>query len=268
MDPEIAAMLEARREPCIWFGHVGAPGSNNRLGGLPALPPGVDWPLHLKTKAPLHFLLQVDLAELPPTPMPGCPFQATLPRSGMLYFFADIDEEMTFDDDIVRADGLPDPARVVFAPSPGPERAAPADLPMFKHAPRKVGGEFAKDAGILPAKPLQAFLVDSFWGDDENGFSVFENGEDYDARMRSIAAATGKDPAEDIPGGPQMFGAETRMYVGDCPTRPLDQILLLEFWISLIDDGDGTAGVLQFWITPENLRTRRFEKTFVISQFD
>lgn len=56
------------------------------LGGTPVLPGGAEWPVNLATGKPLHFLLQVDLAEVPPEAGLGL-----LPADGALAFFADLD---------------------------------------------------------------------------------------------------------------------------------------------------------------------------------
>ncbi len=106
MDTKNRDLLAERREPAIWFRAVEKAHSKSRKGGLPSLPEGVDWPVHPDTRRPLHFLAQVDLAALPDTPLPGCPFGAALPRRGMLFFFSFAE---SLDDDLGAADvrGIP-----------------------------------------------------------------------------------------------------------------------------------------------------------------
>jgi len=57
---------------------------NTRFGGLPDLPPQIDWPCidnsKMQEKEHCPFLAQINLAEL-------CGMQSYLPHSGMLYFF-------------------------------------------------------------------------------------------------------------------------------------------------------------------------------------
>jgi len=59
--------------------------TQSRLGGLPTLPAGQDWPRVDATGQPLAFLAQIDCADLP-TLHNASP----LPRNGQLLFFADI----------------------------------------------------------------------------------------------------------------------------------------------------------------------------------
>jgi len=56
----------------------------SRIGGVPDVPPGFIWPCWLPTKqpAPLGFIAQIDLADLPHV-------ETSLPISGWLYFFYD-----------------------------------------------------------------------------------------------------------------------------------------------------------------------------------
>lgn len=64
---------------------------NSFIGGEPFLPPNVDWPTS-KEGVPLHFLAQIDCSEIPTV-------NKDFPRSGVLYFFAKIDEEMILSDE-------------------------------------------------------------------------------------------------------------------------------------------------------------------------
>lgn len=65
----------------------------SRVGGLPDLPPGTGWPRapghpgEVKANTPLHFLAQIDLAEVPWRP-------EGFPSSGVLMFFGRYDEEL------------------------------------------------------------------------------------------------------------------------------------------------------------------------------
>ena len=69
---------------------VGLPRVRSRLGGLPNLPEAIEWPYGRSppegTEVPLHFLAQIDCAELPQ-------IDARMPVEGMLFFFAREDEE-------------------------------------------------------------------------------------------------------------------------------------------------------------------------------
>jgi hypothetical protein len=62
----------------------------SHLGGLPSLPPGMEWP-RAANGAPFHFLAQIDLATVPASGIVdfrGRPLPE-FPRQGALYFFAD-----------------------------------------------------------------------------------------------------------------------------------------------------------------------------------
>jgi uncharacterized protein YwqG len=96
-----------------------------RIGGVPDLPPGVEWPrlspdarsddeLYGSQGTPLSFLLQINLAEVA-----FADLENLLPKSGMLYFF------FYFEEDILEYHGP-----VLFTQRTDLQRAAvPPDLP-------------------------------------------------------------------------------------------------------------------------------------------
>jgi uncharacterized protein YwqG len=84
------------------------------IGGLPRMPVGTEWP-RAKPKKPLHFVAQINCADLPPELWGGLG-----PREGWLLLFADI-EALT--DQIKRPF-----ARVIHVAEPGPEAAPPSGL--------------------------------------------------------------------------------------------------------------------------------------------
>jgi uncharacterized protein YwqG len=103
--------LHKAARPCVHLG-LGRTGKRprqgtSRLGGLPDLPPEIDYPQ--EDDAYLLFVGQINLAEVPPTP--------PLPASGLLYFFIE-DAEMA--DEVFHAvrfyDG--DPSRLQRAALP------------------------------------------------------------------------------------------------------------------------------------------------------
>jgi Domain of unknown function (DUF1963) len=219
MDADVAQRLKDRREPAIWFRHVAKSVSKSRVGGLPTLPNGIEWPVHLETEAPLHFLAQIDLSTLPATPLPGCRNQARLPREGILYFFADFDDDlgaMVWDEDEMEK-GAQSLSRVIYAKAPGSDRAAPDDLPMLSHEVGELGGEFAADSNVFPVSYLQAHVIDTFqagayFTDDSICTGPFPNGEADEARRQSILKATGEVDPDGV-SGLQMFGAASHIHV-------------------------------------------------------
>ncbi|MDN4163246.1 YwqG family protein [Nocardioides abyssi] len=96
----------------------------SQVGGLPFLPAGGTWPRDHEGR-PMDFLVQVDLAEVPPVP--------GFPRAGLLQWFVRSDELHGMDlDDAPETGGLTvrwhDEA-VLVAPGAGPAEAFPAGHP-------------------------------------------------------------------------------------------------------------------------------------------
>lgn len=101
----------------------------SKVGGMPDLPKNVPWPKapgvadHVKAGLPLHFLAQIDLADLPWRP-------EEFPEKGMLLFFGRFDESLSW--------AAPDVApqndmRVLFDPEyAGEPTAFPKNLPPIK----------------------------------------------------------------------------------------------------------------------------------------
>lgn len=118
---KIEIVMEKYRQPAIMvhrpYPPVGLTEINSYLGGRPRLPRDIDWPL-TNNGIPLHFLAQIDCAELPST-------EGLLPDAGVLYFFARIDEEMLWGESGDPADDC----RVLFAPLGTRGLQPPADLP-------------------------------------------------------------------------------------------------------------------------------------------
>ena len=86
------------------------------LGGTPLLPRSMPWPVLEASQAPLHFLTQIDCAELP-----RINGGEAMPDDGLLLFFGHISEDMLWEDD----EGS---AQVVYVPaSEIPD--SPASLP-------------------------------------------------------------------------------------------------------------------------------------------
>lgn len=88
---ECEALIAASRTPAIAM--VTGPGPNQPgapgcwFGGEPTLPPNIDWPYYVHETGlavPMHFLVQINLAELP-----GVPGLPPLPPTGTLFVFYD-----------------------------------------------------------------------------------------------------------------------------------------------------------------------------------
>jgi uncharacterized protein YwqG len=118
--------LKEQREPAIWLRREIGGRSSSKLGGLPTLPPGVEWPRQTQTNSPLHFLAQIELSDLPPTPLDRTLGRPALPKSGLLFFFADMVEEMLWAEN----GGPFATTRVIFTRQSGAERKPPDDIPQ------------------------------------------------------------------------------------------------------------------------------------------
>jgi len=126
-----------QRQPAIWFRRrQDGKSALSKLGGRPTLPPDIDWPRHGQTGTPLHFLVQIDLSSLPSTPLSDTPEAPTLPKVGLLFFFADMVEEMLWGEN----GGPFATTRVIFAKEAGPERAPPEDTPRCREGANEAVG--------------------------------------------------------------------------------------------------------------------------------
>jgi hypothetical protein len=144
------------------------------------LPPGIDWP-RTSGGVPLHFLAQIDCTELPAT-------DGVLPGSGVLFFFARIDEEMLWGDDDPKND-----CRVLFAPRLGTADAdVPADLPALMGGYSDLQRDFALQGdppvNLYPRWSLAFRPIDS-WPDASAIDYRLPNFVDYQEAVRQARAA-------------------------------------------------------------------------------
>jgi len=121
--------LNRMRSPAIWFRRYAGTAALSKLGGLPNLPPDTEWPHQRRSDTPLHFLAQIDLSQLPSTPLDGAPKGPRLPKTGYLFFFADMVEEMLWGEN----GGPLATTRVIYTRRTGPERSPPDDTPDIGH---------------------------------------------------------------------------------------------------------------------------------------
>ena len=124
----------------------------SKLGGLPNLPPDIEWPYGRSrhrsspTSTPLQFLAQIDCSELP-----RC--GDLLPLSGMLYFFANTSDWGAWD-----GHQPDDFRRVLYAPRVGADQAVrrpPVDMPDVS-CHKGVGGVYPRGYSFAhqPNDPL------------------------------------------------------------------------------------------------------------------
>ncbi len=153
---EVTALVAERAQDSILLNRVWPPGApvvgNSWLGGLPCLPPDMEWPQNNQTGRPLHFLAQVDCADLPT--LNGT---SPLPRDGLLLFFSDLDEER-----------LTESHAVVYVPKAQqtvPPRALPDALPEIDHAEGQPTGRSNGQRNFTKWPVLPTVV--KIWGDSE-----------------------------------------------------------------------------------------------------
>jgi uncharacterized protein YwqG len=287
--------LNKERRAAIWFRRrVGAKGSLSRLGGLPALPAQLAWPRHGESGTPLHFLAQIDLSRLPPTPLDGGANTASLPNSGLLFFFADMVEEMLWQEN----GGPLATTRVIFADGAGPERPPPGDIPEILHAYGEKAGGYKTGMTIYPHAGLEPHVIDTFGGLDRypDPRDAYETAAQA-AMIASIERAIGPLP---VFSGHRSLAAlkaaKPREYVYEAQYKdeaavrrelccPLHQMLgagrdiqgMAEelhadgaILLMQIDSDQAVHdnfifcddGAAQFWIKPSDLAQRRFDEAW------
>ncbi len=313
---EAAVFLECLKQmhaPGLYLASQEGLQSANCLGGLPSLPADLDWPLHFKTKRPLHFLAQVDLGSLPPlgASRSGKTPQPALPSSGVLFFFVDMGGDF--------GDGKAS-ARVLYSPAAGSERAAPSGLPKIGHDEGILTGEYALEATTFEQRALQAFAVDTFhylddldvddleidFDDDDGGLKAsakalakwaggqakdyarllkgadiaefWENFNMGDAAVENLVDAGDVQRKASLYGqmgrsadevgfvaGFGMLGASIGGYHTAIEARKKGYVELLGVHGHQLTPSYYDDGVFQFWIKPDDLAARRFDRVWVTS---
>lgn len=286
--------LDNRREPAIWLRRqAGGAAPLTKLGGLPSLPPDIAWPRQGRSGMPLHFLAQIDLSQLPPTPLGSVPAAPVLPRAGLLFFFADMVEEMLWGEN----GGPFATTRVVFADRSGAERAPPDDIPDILHGFGEKAGGHETGISVYPHAALEPHIIDTFPGmDPPPGDGDARSAAAQTAMIASIERAIGPIPVFSGPGSwdavqaanPREYIQEYRFDSGVVRRElrfPRHQMLGIGKGIQGTAEGthaDGTIlllqldtdwsvhnhfqfcdmGVAQFWIESADLAAGRFERAW------
>lgn len=133
------------------------------LGGAPLLPQSVAWPRSQDHGAPLHFLAQIDCADLPR--VADC---EAMPENGLLLFFASINEDMDWDADGSETSVLYIPASVV----PDTVVPFPTNLPDLGHG--RSGGEAFHGMRSYPKWPVTAHPVKTYYHDHRRPLTQYE----------------------------------------------------------------------------------------------
>jgi len=290
--------LNEQREAAIWLRRrIGGNGSLSKLGGQPTLPPHLAWPRQRQAGTPLHFLAQIDLSQLPPTPLNGASNSPALPKTGLLFFFADMVEEMLWNEN----GGPLATTRVLFADQSGSERSPPDDMPEILHGFGEVAGGFRTGIRVYPEAALEPHVIDTFGGIDPfrgsaDAYSVAAQAAmvaSIESAIGPIPVFTGKGAWEAIKAAnPREYIQELRFNSGverrelHCPRHQMlgvgknvqgtaeealadGTILLLQI------DSDLSLhehfmfcdmGVAQFWIEPDDLLAGKFEKAWATTE--
>ncbi|MTH98986.1 DUF1963 domain-containing protein [Roseibium sp. RKSG952] len=124
------------------------------LGGMPCLPKSIPWPRTPQSGTPLHFLAQIDCAELP-----RVKGGEEMPEDGLLLFFASVKDDMVWEDE--------GSTRVIFVPAsavPGEPATPPSRLPDIGYVE---GSGVSDRSGInsYPCWPISAHPIKTFFWD-------------------------------------------------------------------------------------------------------
>ncbi|GAB3158460.1 YwqG family protein [Amycolatopsis stemonae] len=179
---EAAAAWAGLFRPGIRLASVGAGPRVGRIGGNPAMPAEVEWPVWLG-RGPLNFVAAVDCASLPREFL-----TVALPEAGMLLFFYFDGCRRPVEDDLALV-GDAEGSRVLFVPADVPvvERPAPAGIKPYPG--RDLFGEVVATAperehvlldwtktasGASLAEAVATVLGPGRWGTDVFGELVYE----------------------------------------------------------------------------------------------
>ncbi len=246
-----------------------AAAGSSKTGGLPDLPAGFKWPK--RGRKPLAFLAQFNLAELAANDQ-----TKTLPSSGFLWFFYDL-EEQPWGFDPKDSHGW----SVIYSD------VAASDLKRTK-LPKELDAEW-----LLPESKLNFGIAQTFPAPTSTSVQVLklsaEEAKAYQECLKqSIAADAEESPQHQLLGWPaplqsaEMGGecqlAANGINCGEEVDEENPEVKALRVgakdWkllLQLDSDNDaglswGDAGRLYFWIRETDLSARRFDRCWAILQ--
>ena len=234
---------------------------DSKMGGAPDLPVGVAWP-RTEDGIPLSFIAQINFAQVHPYDVDG-----RLPGAGMLWFFYDCsDEGMPWGFDPKDADGW----RVIYredctlAPAEAPE-----DLEVtFDEA----GISFESRIDLLST---DSDLCDDLDLPDEAMDDYFDWLEEREGECNKLLGHS-----DNIQGGMELECeyVTNGIYCGDpsgyvkAKARGLHKNAHRWHLLMQVESNEeigmmwGDMGRLYLWITEEDLKEKRFEKTWLVLQ--
>ncbi len=239
--------------------------SFSKLGGLPYLPQGLDWPENNGT--PLEFICQIDLSEIPTEFS-----QYKLPESGQLFVFYDQSSGSWGFDPQDKGDW-----KIVYSSLPP------------KHNETPLSEKWNKDKIIFNEKFITLVQIDTYpdWQDDRiRSLQLTDKqAEEYDEIIHSVYKGQEQHQLFGFPSLVQdnemAWECElvtNGIYCGDAKGYQTETAQKLKEnisdWVMLlqIDSDDSTdmmwgdCGMLYFWIKREDLKANRFENTWMIFQ--
>ncbi len=260
---DVAALAAPLAAPAVHIVKTDGP-SRSHFGGVPNLPPGLDWPERKGTR--LGFLARLSLAEL-------CHAHPIdwLPHDGALLFFYDIHEQpWGFDPKdrggavVLSLPDLPDPVSQPDARARGHESALPHRNAAFRRIDTMPSME-RDAAGALKLtdreSDLYGDLADAVFQREPKhqvaGFPAPVQGDGMELECQLVSNG--------LYCGDEAGYADPR--VGPLKAGAANWRLLLQF--DTDDDlgvmwGDG--GVLYYWVEAQAARAGRFENAWLILQ--
>lgn len=254
----VIAEMRARAKPTLLL-KAGA--ARSRIGGLPRLPSGTDWPT--RQGRPMAFLAELDLVELR-----GAGGADWLPADGALQFFYD-NQDMPWGFDPVDRDGW----LVLHVREDGETRPAPVNLGRDDR---------------FPEKHLRPVMATSYPHPDRLGPDFTSRDYDFDQvdALLDAGAKVGEDhrvggypspiQGDDMELEAQL--ASNGIKVGGSEGYATDDAKQLEpgaaDWRLLLqidsdDDAEmmwGDAGKLYFWVREQDARAADFSKVWLVLQ--
>jgi uncharacterized protein YwqG len=241
------------------------PPGASKLGGLPDLPRGVEWPTW--NDLPQSFLVQLRLADVQPF-LRGA-LAGALPEQGMLWFFYDAQQE-TFGTEPAERGGW----RVLFLDDARPalrRRAAPAALPVESRF-RACALQFASELTFAEQPPLE--IAGLAWSDADQ--------ERYDLLLSHLAPRSSGTPRHRLLGFPDTIQDDMRLQcelasrgVTDADDPRVEALAPgANAWRLLLQiDSDPHAGMrwasdgtLYYWLRQADREARRFEESWLVMQ--
>jgi len=256
-----AGAKSSKPTPAIWFRRRPGKTSLSKLGGLPTLPTDFEWPMQHRSGTPLHFLAQIDLSHLPSTPLKDVRGAPRLPKSGLLLFFADMVEEMLWDEN----GGALANTRVIFADHPGAQRSPPEDMPSIGHPFGAMTSKYTSGRTVFDQAALEPNVIGTFSAQapripDAVATAAVNDADRWNRRM--------PENARDWPLHHMLgIGKDIQGTAGQAHSEGL--ILLLQIDTDMAVDKEFMfcdMGAAQFWIKPADLAAGRFNNAWATTE--